>query len=163
SRINFESMPCAMRAFMRGRRARWDRCSNSFSASLRTKTALPRQKAMSPKKTHCANASSSDLAIVLGVWIQGVVSSSSAAAAEWRPDLQLPPIRDDDRRHVIQQLCLGAMGYKDIKDRDAKPIVQSWLSYEQRHVLDKHAPERVTLTNGRTPKVTYVADGPPYV
>jgi ATP-dependent helicase HrpB len=38
-----------------------------------------------------------------------------------------------------------------------------WLSAHQRELLDKHAPERLTLANGRTPKVTYEAGSPPYI
>src|SRR5262249_45205463 len=81
----------------------------------------------------------------------------------WCPELGLSPIRDSDRRHIIEQLCLGAVSYKDIRDRDVKPIVKSWLSPTQRELLDKHAPERVTLSNGRTPKVTYESEAPPYI
>jgi ATP-dependent helicase HrpB len=83
--------------------------------------------------------------------------------AAWCPDLQLPPIRDEDRRHIIEQLCLGAVSYKDLKNREVKPVVRSWLSANQRELLDKYVPERVTLPNGRTPKVTYDAEGPPYI
>jgi ATP-dependent helicase HrpB len=83
--------------------------------------------------------------------------------AQWCPDLQLPPIREEDRQHIIEQLCLGATSYKDLKEREARPVVKSWLSAAQRELLDKYAPERVTLTNGRTPKVTYEADTPPYI
>ncbi|PYS50739.1 MAG: ATP-dependent helicase HrpB [Acidobacteria bacterium] len=83
--------------------------------------------------------------------------------ADWCPDLQLPPIRDEDRRHIIEQLCLGALSYKDLKDRQVKPVVKSWLSSTQRELVDKHAPERVTLPNGRAPKVTYEAAGPPFI
>ena len=79
------------------------------------------------------------------------------------PDLQLPDITEDDRRHIIEQLCLGAISYKDIKDREVKPVVVSWLSHAQRELLDKHAPERLTLANGRTPKVTYEPGNPPHI
>jgi ATP-dependent helicase HrpB len=83
--------------------------------------------------------------------------------SEWAPDLQLPPITDADRKHLIEQLCHGAVSYKDLKEREVRPIVRSWLSSAQQELLDKHAPERVTLPNGRTPKVVYDADGPPYI
>ena len=83
--------------------------------------------------------------------------------AEWCPDLGLPPIRSEDRRHIVEQICHGAFGYKEIKDREVKPAVQSWLSAMQRDLLAKHAPERVTLSNGRTPKVSYEAEGPPFI
>jgi ATP-dependent helicase HrpB len=79
------------------------------------------------------------------------------------PELQLPPITDDDRKHIIEQLCHGAVGYKDIKEREVKPLVMSWLSGTQRELLDKHAPERLALPNGRTPKVVYEDGKPPHI
>jgi len=78
-------------------------------------------------------------------------------------DLQLPAIRDDDRKSIIEQLCHGAVNYKDIKEREVKPIVMSWLSQAQRELLDKHAPERLTLPNGRTPKVNYENGKSPFI
>ena len=83
--------------------------------------------------------------------------------ARWCPDLQLPPIEDEDRRHIIEQVCLGAVSYKDLKDREIKPAVMSWLSGNQRDLLNKYAPERVSLANGRTPKVIYEREAPPYI
>jgi ATP-dependent helicase HrpB len=78
-------------------------------------------------------------------------------------ELQLPPITDSDRRHIIEQLCHGAVSYRDIKERDVKPLVKSWLSAAQHELLDQHAPERLSLSNGRTPKVTYEPGVPPYI
>ena len=79
------------------------------------------------------------------------------------PELQLPPITEDDRKHIIGQLCHGAVSYKDIKEREVKPVVMSWLSEAQRKLLDEHAPERLALPNGRTPKVAYEATGLPHI
>ena len=79
------------------------------------------------------------------------------------PDLQLPAITEDDKQHIIGQLCLGAVSYKDIKEREVKPMVMSWLSQPQRELLDKHAPERLTLPNGRTPKVNYENGKSPFI
>ena len=78
-------------------------------------------------------------------------------------DLQLPAITDEDKKHIIEQLCHGAVSYKDIKEREVKPIVMSWLSHAQRELLDKHAPERLTLPNGRTPKVNYENGKAPFI
>jgi len=83
--------------------------------------------------------------------------------SKWCPEFELPPITDDDRRHLIEQVCHGAIGYKDIKDREVRSVVQSWLSHAQRELLDKHAPERLSLANGRTPKVSYEASNPPHI
>jgi ATP-dependent helicase HrpB len=79
------------------------------------------------------------------------------------PDLQLPPFTDEDKQAVIEQLCHGAVSYKDIKEREVMPVVTSWLSHAQRELLDKHAPERLSLPNGRTPKVTYEAGKSPFI
>ncbi len=78
-------------------------------------------------------------------------------------DLQLPAITDDDKKSIIEQLCHGAVSYKDIKEREVKPVVMSWLSHSQRELLDRHAPERLTLSNGRTPKVSYENGKSPFV
>ena len=83
--------------------------------------------------------------------------------AKWCPEFALPPITDDDRKHLIEQLCHGAFGYKDIKEREVKPVVKSWLSAAQHELLNKHAPERLSLPNGRTPKVIYDASNPPHI
>ena len=78
-------------------------------------------------------------------------------------DLQLPAITEDDKKAIIEQLCHGAVSYKDIKEREVKPVVMSWLSHTQRELLDRHAPERLTLPNGRTPKVNYEPGRPPFI
>lgn len=83
--------------------------------------------------------------------------------AQWCPDLELPQIHEEERRHIIEQLCHGGISFKDIKDREVKPVVQSWISGAQRDLVDKHMPERITLSNGRTPKVTYEAENPPFI
>ncbi len=83
--------------------------------------------------------------------------------SRWCPELNLPPIRDEDRRHLMAQICLGAITYRDIKERAVKAVVKSWLSGAQQELLEQHAPERLQLANGRTPKISYVADGPPFI
>jgi ATP-dependent helicase HrpB len=83
--------------------------------------------------------------------------------AQWCPDLALPPIGDEERRHIIEQVCHGAVSYKDIKDREVKSVVFSWVSHAQRGLVEKYAPERITLSNGRTPKVTYEEGTPPFI
>ena len=83
--------------------------------------------------------------------------------SQWCPELALPPINDDDRRHLIEQICHGAFGYKDIKDKPVKGILKAWLSPAQQDLLDKHAPERLNLSNGKTPKISYELGNPPHI
>lgn len=82
--------------------------------------------------------------------------------AKWCPEFELPVIGDDDRRTLIEQLCHGAFTYKEIKDRPVQAVVKAWLNALQRQLLDDHAPERLKLSNGKTPKVIYSATEPPH-
>lgn len=79
------------------------------------------------------------------------------------PDLQLPPIEDSDRRAIVEQLCHGAFSHKDVRERDVLSVVTSWLSPAQRNLLDKHAPERLRLPNGRTPKLHFLEGQIPFI
>lgn len=83
--------------------------------------------------------------------------------ARWCPELGLPPIGEADRRLLVEQICHGAAGYREIKDRPVRPVVENWLNPAQQELLNRHAPERLTLSNGKSPKVTYVNDGDPYI
>jgi ATP-dependent helicase HrpB len=83
--------------------------------------------------------------------------------SQWCPELCLPPITEEDRALLVEQICHGALSGKDLKDAPARSVVHSWLSGAQRELLDKYAPERLKLPNGRTPKVTYQMSGAPFV
>ena len=85
---------------------------------------------------------------------------------EWMPELNLPALTADDRQALLQQFCLGAVSYKEIKDKPVWPAVKSWLSAQQQAWVDEYAPERIELSakppkQPRRAKVTYSADGPP--
>lgn len=82
---------------------------------------------------------------------------------KWCPELKLPPLADEERRHLLEQICHGALAARELKDREVAPVVQSWLSSDQRTLLSREMPERVTLSNGRNPKVVYDAERPPRV
>jgi ATP-dependent helicase HrpB len=74
------------------------------------------------------------------------------------PEIEMPLFSDEDKVLVISQVCQGARGYKEIKDRPVWPSLKYWLSGAQRDCLDKMAPESVTLSNGRCTKVKYRED-----
>ena len=82
---------------------------------------------------------------------------------KWCPELALPPIQPEDRRHLVEQLCHGSFTFKDIKDKPVKAEVRAWLSQMQQDLIEKHAPERLRLANGRTPRVVYEANAPPRI
>ncbi len=79
------------------------------------------------------------------------------------PDLELPEIGPAEREHLVRQLCRGAVSYKEIKDRPMLPILLSWLTGSQRGLVEKHAPERIDLPNGKKAKIVYAAGAPPHI
>ena len=103
--------------------------------------------------------------LVLKTWDPGVEQwiLRLNLLSQWCPELALPPIGDRDRRHLIEQLCHGALSYKEIKEKPVQPLIQSWLSEAQADLLEKHAPVRLTLANGRTAKVVYETGAPPHL
>ena len=82
---------------------------------------------------------------------------------EWMPELDLPGIGESERRMLVEQICLGAMTYKEIKERAVWPVVKSWLSASQQALLDKFAPERIELPNGKKWKITYDPKAAPVI
>jgi ATP-dependent helicase HrpB len=75
--------------------------------------------------------------------------------AAWCPDLGLAPIRPEDRETLLQQICLGAMSARDLKDRPVWPVLTAWLAPGQPPLLDRYAPERLQLPGGRRARITY--------
>ena len=79
------------------------------------------------------------------------------------PDWELPTYGETERELLIQQICHGAISYKEIKDRPVLQAVKALLSPAQIALVEKHAPERVALANGRSVKVQYDGAAEPYV
>jgi ATP-dependent helicase HrpB len=82
---------------------------------------------------------------------------------EWMPELELPGIGDEERRMLVEQICHGAMTYKDIKERQVWPVVKSWLSAGQQEMVEKFAPERIALPNGKKWKIVYDPKAAPVI
>ena len=82
---------------------------------------------------------------------------------KWMPDLELPGWSDEDRAAAVAQICHGAVSYKDIKERQVWPVLREWLSYQQRAALDSYAPERISLANGQSAKITYEPGKDPWI
>lgn len=86
-----------------------------------------------------------------------------ARLAAWCPEIGIPPFTEESRLGILRQVCLGARSGKEIKERPVLPAVKSFLSRQQQALLDRHAPERVALSNGKSPKVTYDSANPPFI
>ncbi len=81
--------------------------------------------------------------------------------AEWFPEFEVNPLTEADRATLIEQICYGELGAKDLRDKPVMPILRDWLTAEQLAALDECLPERLTMANGRRSRLTYHAEGPP--
>jgi len=77
------------------------------------------------------------------------------------PDYGIPKIDDEARRAMVQEICLGAVCKRDLKDRPVWKVVKSWLSPVQLAMVDKQVPERIQLPSGFNAKVRYEEGHPP--
>ena len=74
--------------------------------------------------------------------------------SQWCPELMLPPVSDEDRRHLIEQVCHGSFSGKELKDKPAKAIVKSWLSGAQQELPEQarpRAPFPLQRAHGESP------------
>ena len=101
--------------------------------------------------------------IVLTEWTEAVEHwiTRVNCLAKWWPELEVHPITDADRTTLIEQICYGSHGARELKDKPVMPILRDWLLPEQLAVLDEYLPERIEMANGRKARVTYSKDGPP--
>lgn len=75
--------------------------------------------------------------------------------SKWMPELELPPITEEDRPLIIEQVCQGCVTAKQLQEKTVEPALHQWLNHMQRELLDKYAPERLSLKNGKTARITY--------
>lgn len=101
--------------------------------------------------------------IVLTEWNESVEHwiTRVNCLAKWWPELEVNPITDADRATLIEQICYGSHGARELKDKPVMPILRDWLLPEQLAVLDEYLPERIEMANGRKARITYAPDGPP--
>lgn len=80
------------------------------------------------------------------------------------PDAEVPPIDDEARQLLVEQICHGALSYKEIKDRPVLATVKEWISPEQHYYIDTYAPAEMNLPRRRNPaKIRYEADGRAFI
>ena len=101
--------------------------------------------------------------IVLTEWNEAVEHwiTRVNCLAKWWPELEVNPIADADRAMLIEQICYGSLGARELKDKPVMPVLRDWLLAEQLAVLDDYLPERIEMPNGRKARLTYTKEGPP--
>lgn len=83
--------------------------------------------------------------------------------AAWWPELEIPPLNEETKVTLIEELCHGCTTYKEIKDKPVQPILATWLSSSQRDLVERYAPSRQKLPGGKSAKITYRVNDAPVV
>ena len=84
-----------------------------------------------------------------------------ARFAEWFPEMEAHPIREEDRAMLVEQMCYDCRGVKDVRSLDPWPVLRDWLSPEQLAAMESLLPERIEMANGRRSRIRYPKDGAP--
>jgi ATP-dependent helicase HrpB len=88
-------------------------------------------------------------------WIQRVNFVASHC-----PEAEVAAIDAEARALIIGQICYGAFGYKEIKDRPVLPVVKAWIAPEQQYYIETYAPAELQLPGRNRPsRIRYEADG----
>ncbi len=76
------------------------------------------------------------------------------------PELGIPPFDEAARRMVIEEVCAGAVAYREIRDRPVFGVVRGWLTHEQAMALESYCPEKIVLPRKKHPaRIEYTEDG----
>jgi ATP-dependent helicase HrpB len=81
-------------------------------------------------------------------------------AAKHCPELGIAPLDAEGRRLIIEELCVGASAYRDIRERPVMSAVYGWVTHEQRLALERLCPEKIDLPRKKHPaRIIYDEDG----
>lgn len=81
--------------------------------------------------------------------------------AHWCPELAFPALSAEDRELVIQQICLGSLSAREVRDKTVWSGVRALLSKHHRHLLDRYAPEHLDLGAARPFRLVYMEHAAP--
>jgi ATP-dependent helicase HrpB len=56
---------------------------------------------------------------------------------------------------MLEELCLGAVCRKDLREANVKAAVRDWLTYEQQQWVEKQMPERFAMPGGHRARIRY--------
>jgi ATP-dependent helicase HrpB len=84
-----------------------------------------------------------------------------ALLAQHRPDLALPSAQSDTE--LLALACRGLTSFADLDALDWSTFLQGQLDDDQRRALERETPLSITLPAGRSLRVNYEPDKPPWV
>ncbi|MEZ4405845.1 MAG: ATP-dependent helicase HrpB [Polyangiales bacterium] len=86
-----------------------------------------------------------------------------AFVAEQFPEAKIAPPGDDALGEALRRLCEGRRSFAELRDAGLLEGLRAGLDGTQRALIDRAAPERVTLPGGRAVKVHWVRAKAPWI
>jgi ATP-dependent helicase HrpB len=86
-----------------------------------------------------------------------------AFVAEHAPEAGLAPPTEEDFTAALRDLCEGRRSFAELREADLPGALLGRLDPKARGLLERLAPERVTLPGGRGVRVNYEAGRPPWI
>ena len=80
------------------------------------------------------------------------------------PETKISTIDAAARLLLTEQVCYGALGYRDLRDRQVFPTIKQWVSPEQQYYLNNYAPSEFHLPRRKQPvSIRYELDGRAFI
>jgi len=80
--------------------------------------------------------------------------------ADWLPDLGLPPVDDVALSTLLSEVCAGRRSFAQVR-AGWFDVLQGRLSYDQRQMVEREAPERIEVPSGSRIALAYEVGRPP--
>src|SRR5262249_17496747 len=68
--------------------------------------------------------------------------------ANWRPELNLPPLNDAALRGLLPQLCAGRRSLGELQNAPWLDAMRSLFSWQQLQAIDREAPTQIEVPSG---------------
>jgi ATP-dependent helicase HrpB len=80
---------------------------------------------------------------------------------EWLPELELPEVDRAALEDVLRGFCSSALSFAELKSARWLDAVKGRFDWRQLTAIDREAPEKLSLPNGRQQRLEYEAGRPP--
>jgi len=76
------------------------------------------------------------------------------------PEYEIEEFDEDARKLLVEQCCHGAKSLRDLKRQEVLSVIKNWFGPEVESVVEREAPLRLRMANGKWGRVRYEAEGP---
>jgi ATP-dependent helicase HrpB len=80
---------------------------------------------------------------------------------QWMPELGLPAFDEAELRDLLPGLCRGCRSFADLRQADWLNALHGRLTFAQRQMIEREAPERLTVPTGSRIALRYEVGRPP--